>query len=170
MAEIKTVDGVVLETDPIIAKQKEDVARMRTSLLCCSDDPNTSVNAMKKITILRVYHQISRIIRYLEMMDKIESKLYESIDYRLDNIDTHNTTAWMQLLNLQERLQRNMIESHKLLQPYLNVKEFSMDDLTSSALPQPGSSDSIMSRESRDKLRSSAQQILEALGEGDSSD
>lgn len=166
MKDLETVENSsVLVPDPLIAKQKEDVARMRASLLCCSDDPHTATQAMKNITVLRVYHQISRIIRYLEMMDKIEAKLYESIDATLDRMDPNNTTSWMMLLNLQERLQSNLIDSHKLLQPYLNVQEFSIEDLAPTVTPSPtGDGTSILSRESRDRLRSSAQQVLEILG------
>ena len=75
MAGVKTVDGSIQSIDPLISKQKEDVAKMRASLLCCNDDPYAATQAMKSITVLRVYHQMSRIIRYLEMMDKIEDKL-----------------------------------------------------------------------------------------------
>lgn len=161
----KTVGGSIVPADPLIMKQKEDVARMRASLLCCSDDPHSASVAMKNITVLRVYHQISRIIKYLEMMDKIEAKLYESIDSTLDRIDPTNTTTWMVLLNLQERLQNNLINSHKLLQPYLNVQEFNLEDLAPTVTTSPtGDGTSILSRESRDKLRSSAQQVLAILG------
>ena len=105
MGDFKTVEDSVRIHDPLLRKQKEDVAKMRASLLSCSDDPTSSTTALKNITVLRVYHQISRIIRYLEMMDKIEDKLYESIDYQLDNLNTSNPVTWMQLLTLQERMQ-----------------------------------------------------------------
>ncbi len=157
-------DGSVRPLDPLLSKQKEDVARMRASLLACSTDiSNTSV-ALRNITVLRVFHQVSRIIRYLEMMDKIEDKLYESIDAALDKMDGDSPTAWMTLLNIQSRLQENMINSHKLLQPYLNIQEFSMMDMTiSSSQEEISPGNVILSKESRDRLRTSAQQVLEAL-------
>lgn len=166
MSDVKTVDDPVRISDPLVRKQREDVAKMRASLLTCSDDPTSATTAMKNITVLRVYHQISRIIRYLEMMDKIEDKLYESIDYQLENLNTENPVAWMQLLSLQERLQKVMLESHKLLQPYLNVQEFNMADLTVGTTDGSiNSSAAVLSRESRDRLRSNAQQLLTVLGE-----
>lgn len=170
---VGNAESVVRLTDPLYSKQREDVAKMRTSLLACSDDPVTSTKALQNITILRVYHQISRIIRYLEMMDKIEEKLYESLDYRLDNMDVENPTSWMMLLNVQERLQKNMIESHKLLQPYLNVEEFSFQSLmptaTTASSIESGVT-AVLPKASRDKLRQSAQQVLAALEEADRAD
>ena len=145
---------------------------MRASLLACSDDPVTSTRALQNITVLRIYHQVSRIIRYLEMMDKIEDKLYESLDHRLDNMNTESPTAWMTLLSIQEKLQENMISSHKLLQPYLNVEEFSLQSLmpvSSSNAVETGDT-AILSKSSRDKLRQSAQQVLAALNEADRDD
>ena len=158
--------------DALYSKQREDVAKMRASLLACSDDPVTSTRALQNITVLRVYHQVSRIIRYLEMMDKIEDKLYQAIDYRLDSMNIENSTAWMTLIEIQERLQENLIQSHKLLQPYLNVEEFSLQSLmpvSSTSAVETGAA-SVLSKSSRDKLRQSAQQVLEALNEADDSE
>lgn len=160
-------------TDALYSRQREDVAKMRTSLLACSDDPITSTKALQNITVLRVYHQVSRIIRYLEMMDKIEDKLYESLDYRLEHIDVENPTAWMMLITVQEKLQKNLIESHKLLQPYLNIEEFSLQSLmpvasTSSAVESGATA--VLSKSSRDKLRQSAQQVLAALNDLDATE
>lgn len=153
--------------DALYSRQREDVAKMRASLLVCSDDPVTSTKALQNITVLRVYHQVSRIIRYLEMMDKIEAKLYESLDYKLDNMDIENPTAWITLITIQEKLQKNILESHKLLQPYLNVEEFSLQTLmpvTSSNVVESGAA-AVLPKSSRDKLRQSAQQVLAALNE-----
>lgn len=152
--------------DALYTRQREDVAKMRASLLACSDDPVTSTKALQNITVLRVYHQVSRIIRYLEMMDKIEDKLYESIDHRLSTLDSDNPTSWMVLLSIQEKLQKNMIESHRLLQPYLDVEEFQIQSLmpvSSNSSVETGAS--ILPKASRDKLRQSAQQVLAALEE-----
>lgn len=155
-------DIVSNSVDPLLRKQREDVAKMRASLLACSDDPSSTVTAIRNITVLRIYHQISRIIRYLDMMDKIEDKLYRSIDNAMDRMDEDSPVTWMTLMNIQERLQKNIIDSHKLLQPYLNIEEFGMNDLTVSSTTSDNR-DMIISRESRDRLRISAQQVLEAL-------
>lgn len=96
------------------------------------------------------------------MMDKIEDKLYRSIDNAMDRMDEDSPVTWMTLMNIQERLQKNIIDSHKLLQPYLNIEEFGMNDLTVSSTTSDNR-DMIISRESRDRLRISAQQVLEAL-------
>lgn len=157
-------------TDILYSKQREDVARMRASLLVCSDDAISSTKALQNITVLRVYHQVARIIRYLEMMDKIEDKLYESIDRRLDKMDVENPTTWMTLITIQEKLLKNMTESHKLLQPYLNVEEFSLQSLmpvSSSSSVESGAA-AVLPKSSRDKLRQSAQQVLAALEEVES--
>jgi len=164
MKNVKTVDTLPasIMSDPLIQKQREDVAKMRTSLLCCPDDSYSVSQTMRRITVMRVYHQITRIVRYLDMMDRIEEKLYESIERRLDTIDTDNITSWATLLKLQEQLQKNMIESHKILEPYLNIQEYIIEEVPSVQSAPDGAS--ILSKSSRDKLRTSAQQVLSILG------
>lgn len=164
----ETVGNAGRIPDALYRRQREDVAKMRASLLVCSEDPVSSTKALQNITVLRVYHQVARIIRYLEMMDKIEEKLYEAIDYRLDTLDPENATAWMTLLTIQEKLQRNMLESHKLLQPYLNIEEFSLQTLmpvaSSTSAVESGAA-AVLPKASRDKLRQTAQQVLAALND-----
>lgn len=177
MRDVKTVDNPPISiTDPLIAKQQEDVAKMRTSLLCCNGDPYSISQTIQKVTAMRVYHQVTRIVKYLDTMDRIEEKLYESIDYRLDTIDVTNSMSWATLLRLQEQLQKNMIESQKLLDPYLNNKSYFIDEVQ--VVQEVPDGASILSKSSRDKLRTSAQQVLAILGPievsesegGDSSD
>lgn len=165
MSNIKTVDGFTSILDPLYQKQKEGVAKMRTSLLACTEDPTMAKAAIQNISTLRVYHQIARIIRYLEMMDKLEDKLYSSIDVTIDNANENSPSTWMMLLNIQERLQKTMIESHKLLQPYLDIQEFSIVELTAQSVDD-NSRPVILNADSRDKIRSSAQAALEALQAG----
>ena len=64
-----------------------------------------------------------------------------------------------------------MIESHKLLQPYLDIQEFSIADLSDSTQETPITSH-IMSPEDRDRLRSKAQAVLYQLemSDGDNND
>lgn len=177
MRDVKTVDNPPISiTDPLIAKQQEDVAKMRTSLLCCNEDPYSISQTIQKVTAMRVYHQVTRIVKYLDTMDRIEEKLYESIDYRLDTIDVTNSMSWATLLRLQEQLQKNMIESQKLLEPYINNKNYFIDEVQ--VVQETPDGASILSKSSRDKLRTSAQQVLAILGPievsesegGDSSD
>ena len=59
-----------------------------------------------------------------------------------------------------------MIESHKLLQPYLDIKEFSVVDLVPQESTASSGSQLNMNSEDRDRLRSNAQQVLLQLKEG----
>ena len=164
MQDVKTVDNCQNNSVNalLVAKQREDVANMRTSLLCCSGDLYSTHQSIRNITVMRVYHQVARIIRYLDEMDKIDDKLYAAIDSRLDSIDIDNSTAWVTLMNMQKELQRNMIESHKLLEPYINMPDLFIAEVPSVQNTADGTS--ILSKSSRDKLRTSAQQVLDILG------
>ena len=155
--ECKTVTSEAEILDPLYMKQQQDVAEMRASLLAFnSGDPGSARLAIQKITAMRFYHQLSRIIRYTDMMDRIEAKLYESIDRSLDRMNSDSPSTWMSLLQIQERLQKCMIESQKLLQPYLDVEvPQAAEDVSFGAM--------LMEQESRDRLRSSAQAVLAAI-------
>lgn len=168
MKDVKTVDSPLTTQDPLIAKQKEDVAKMRASLLCCSDDMYTTTQALKNITVLRVYHQISRTIRYIEMMDKIEGKLYQSLDAHLNSLDIQNPVSWMTLLSIQEKLQKNMIESQKLLQPYIEQLTSVEQYVQSTTVNQSVDDHGLLTKESRESIRCAAQLVLASLPvEGD---
>lgn len=132
MADIKTFDGDIEYLDPVIENQKSGVDKMRAALLSCTDDDALAKQALTNITVLRVYHQIARIIKYTEMCDKIEQKIYEALDRSMDNMNPNSPSTWMVLLDAQERLQRILIESQKLLQPYLDLKAFNIIDANAS--------------------------------------
>lgn len=161
---LKTVEDVSV-IDPLYRKQREDVARMRASLLSFSEDSNTSRQAIQNITTLRVCHQLTRIVKYTEMCDKIEERLYECIDEELASGDTDPVTM-MHLLSVSERLQKLMIDSHKLLEPYLDLSEFNVVELSNTS-----SEDNVISQvldaHEREKLRNSAQAVLAELNSGD---
>lgn len=166
MDDIKTVDSSEVVYDPVYQRQKEGVAKMRTSLLACTDENGITIRGtIESITAMRIYHQMMRIIKYTELMDKIEDKLYKSIDNLIDTAP-NDTQTLIQLLTIQERLQKSMIESHKLLQPYLDIKEFSVVDLVPQDTTSTSSSQLNMKSEDRDRLRSTAQQVLIELKEG----
>lgn len=156
---IKTVDGVVEYEDPIYQSQKADVAKMREALLVCSDG-NTGVakQALNNITVLRVYHQISRIIKYTEMCDKIEQKIYESLDNTLNNSNPNSPSTWMMLMEAQERLQKLLIESQKLLQPYMDLDSFKIMDITSDTSDIPAAVS--MNSDMRAQIQSKAQAVM----------
>lgn len=173
MKDLKTFEGDGDNTllDPLYAKQREGVAKMRASLLTASNDPTLAKQAINNITILRIYHQIARIIKYTEMCDKIEQKIYDSLDRTMENMNEASSSTWMVLLEAQERLQKLLIDSHKMLQPYLELEEHSIAELTSSietSTRQPISTG--LNAESRDRLRLNAQNVLlqlDARGSGD---
>ena len=162
MDDIKTVDDGQL-LDPLLQKQKSDVAKMRTALLSCSADPNNAPAALQNITMLRVYHQIGRIIRYLDLMDKLEAKLYSSIEAQIDKMRDVDMTTWLTLMNIQTQLQKNMIDSQKLLEPYMQVAEV----IQNMQVKDAGSDNpvaAILDKDSREAVRVAAQTILTELG------
>lgn len=151
--------------NPLLRKQQEGVAKMRTALLACTDENAVTLrHTLQNITAMRVYHQMTRIVKYTELMDKLEDKLYESIEDTIDNSNSSDPTTWIALLNIQERLQKSMIESHKMLQPYLNVQEFSVVDLVdSSQIEEDDTMGLTIPAQSRDNIRIKAQAILSQL-------
>ena len=130
LEDSKTVTSATTTDLDLYAEQTRDVEAMRASLLKFrKDDPNAARKAMQNITILRVYHQLERIVRYTSMIDKIEDRIYQSIDAKLDNSDPDDDSLWQTLIPIQERLQKMMIESHKLLEPYLNIEQLTALDV-----------------------------------------
>lgn len=166
MSDFKTVEGSsITKMDPLLRQQKEDVSRMRTSLLACNISKESARSALQTINVTRAYHQLNRIIRYTELMDELEEKLYESIHHYVSSADPNSTTTWMMLLNIQEKLQKNMIESMKLLQPYMDNMQQLTEELTvdveedrQRALP--------FNAETREHLRNSAKKVLMELNAG----
>ena len=152
------------QTNILREKQKQDVAAMRTSLLASHMDPSLTTTSMKSIAVLRVYHQMNRIIQYTELMDKLEAKLYEALDYQIDNADVTRPTTWMQLLHVQEQLQKNMIESQKLLQPFLDLTEYTADN--AEVIDTQAENTIALDANSREKLRNNARAVLHQLNVG----
>lgn len=164
MDSLKTVEES-LNLDSLNSKKREDVAKMRTSLLACNADPSIAKFALKNIAILRMYHQVAKIINYLDLMDKLEEKLYSSVEHTIDNMDPNNQSTWMMLLNVQERLQKNMIESNKLLQPFLDMQNIDITEVTTEySAPTP--STLALDANTREKIRNSAQAVLLELNAG----
>lgn len=152
------------QTNILREKQKQDVAAMRTSLLASHMDPSLTTTSMKNIAVLRVYHQMNRIIQYTELMDKLEAKLYEALDYQIENADVTRPTTWMQLLHVQEQLQKNMIESQKLLQPFLDLTEYTADN--AEVIDTQAENTIALDANSREKLRNNARAVLHQLNVG----
>lgn len=165
MDSVKTVSTGLVD---IYAKQLEDVAAMRTSLLAFDrTDPLAARKALQNVTVLRIHHQLSRIVRYLDVMDKLEDKMYSAIDHTLDDLDEYDENTWKVLLNLQAKLQQTMIESHKLLEPYLNMEQLAVIDIPQVENPQNTFAAMVLDQESREKLRNQAQAVIAMLSEGD---
>ena len=164
---VKTFDPVPV--DQLNSVKREGVQRMRASLLSCfHEDGSLSSRAINQITAMRIYHQVARIIKYLDIMDKLEDKLYESIEKTLDTCDSADPDTLELLLKTQERLQKSMIESHKLLQPYMELQDMSVVDLMSVSSTVDTASTGgikILSPESRDKLRVAARAAVDSIGE-----
>lgn len=167
---IETVDSL----NPLYAKQKEDVARMRAALLSCSStnlSSSTAKMALKNITAMRIYHQIARIIKYLELMDKLEDKLYRSLENTIESMDENSIATWTLLLKAQESLQKQMIESHKLLQPYLDLQSLDIIDMIPDQDKDTNNvTSSLISADSREKLRNAANMVLNSINESETSD
>lgn len=166
MEDIKTVGSDAELYDPMYKKQLQDVASMRTSLLLSNiDNPASVKTAVQNITIMRVYHQLSRIIRYLEIQSKIEEKLYESIECSLLNMQPEDSSTWAALLHIQEKLLKCMTESEKLLQPYLDLTPY----IEATTVPETDTTQSfanmLMDKDSRENLRTAASAVLAALEE-----
>lgn len=166
MADIETVDGSNKLMDPLYRAQQEGVGRMRAALLACSfDDLLSCRHAINQITVLRIYHQVSRIIKYLALMDKLEDKMYQSIEATIDRSSPDSATTWVTLLKIQEQLQKNMIDSQNLLKPYLNEDTFAIVDDIPQGSTTSGTRD-IIDAQSRENLRASSQKILDAIEAG----
>lgn len=163
MCEAKTV-GSANSDLAIFTEQMNDVSNMRASLLSIDkSDPLAATKAIKNVTLLRVYHQVESIVRYTEMMDKIQDRIYQSIDAKLTNADPDDDGLWMTLVPLAERLQRTMIDSHKLLEPYLNVDQLATFEIPEQQDPNNSFTTMILDQESREKVRTSAQEVLAAI-------
>ena len=150
--------------NPVSSLRKETVARMETALLSVSlDNPSESAIAIKQVTILRVYHQVIRIIQYLDLMDKLETKLYDAIDTELEfNECDSNFARLSRLLAIQEKLQKSIIESNKLLAPFLEMDQYPAFESINSIIPAEAQVFDVSSSK-RNELRENASAILKDL-------
>jgi hypothetical protein len=170
--ELKTVGGVepkdvsTSEDDlvnPLLREQVEQAAQMRDALLTCrNSDIVTAKGALQNIAVLQVYHQVARIIRHIEVMDRLEDKLYSSIDANLSQMDDFDPATMLMLVKVQGDLQKSMVLSQEMLKPYMDI------DLESIApMKEIGGEDSfgatIIPRESRNIIRNGAQALLTEL-------
>lgn len=166
--ELKTFGGVEPENtdlslvDPLLREQKLQIDQMRSTYINFSKgDPNAAQKAIQNITVLRVYHQISRIIKFTEVMDALEDKLYDSILSNIGGMDSFSPETMVMLLKVQQQLQETMIQSQLLIKPYLE-----MDILALAPQPEmeePSFGAALISKESRNNIRTGAQALLTEL-------
>ncbi len=148
--------------DPLLREQKLQIDQMRSTYINFSKgDPNAAQKAIQNITVLRVYHQISRIIKFTEVMDALEDKLYDSILSNIGGMDSFSPETMVMLLKVQQQLQETMIQSQLLIKPYLEM------DILALA-PQPEMEETsfgaaLISKESRNNIRTGAQALLTEL-------
>lgn len=149
--------------DPLLKEQKAQAEQMRSALLTCKKNDITSAKiALQNIAVLQVYHQVARIIRYTEMMDRIEDKLYDSIDMNLAEMDECDPQTMILLLKVQSQLQESMVLSQKLLEPYMNIN---LEDIAPPTDINETNSfgAAIIPKESRNAIRNGAQALLTEL-------
>lgn len=148
--------------DPLLKEQKMYVDQMRAALINCNKtDVHSVKRSMQNITVMRVYHQIGRIIKFTEMMDLLEDKLYESMIANLGEMDSYDPNTLIMLTKLQAQLQETMVQSQLLIKPYLDL------DLETILPPQELETNSfgaaLISQESRNNIRTGAQALLTEL-------
>ena len=152
-------------------EQVRDVEQMRHSLLSFDKtDPSAARKAIQNVTLLRVYHQLERIVRYTEVMDKLEDRIYQSIDQKLLNADPDDEDIWFTLIPIQERLQEIMIKSHKLLEPYLSMEQLSALEVPQQEDPANSFTSMLLEQESREKVRTGVQQLMSIINTFDEAD
>lgn len=162
-SESESLDTSDTYVDPLLKEQKQQAEQMRSALLNCKKNDITSAKvALQNIAVLQVYHQVSRIIRYTEMMDRLEDKLYDSIDMNLAEMDESDPNTMLLLLKVQSQLQESMVLSQKLLEPYMNI------NLEEIAPPRDINEETsfgaaIIPKESRNVIRNGAQALLTEL-------
>lgn len=158
------------DNNSVLLQQMSDVQQMRDNLFSFNrTDPNAARKAIQNITLLRVYHQMERIVRYTELMDQLEDRLYQSIQAKLANSDPDDETLFLTLIPIQERLQKAMIESHKLLEPYLNMEQLSALEIPVQEDPADSFTSMILDQESREKVRTGVQELLAVINTVDAS-
>lgn len=149
--------------DPLLKEQKAQAEQMRSALLTCKKNDITSAKiALQNIAVLQVYHQVAKMIRYTEMMDRIEDKLYDSIDMNLAEMDECDPQTMLLLLKVQSQLQESMVLSQKLLEPYMNIN---LEDIAPPTDINETNSfgAAIIPKESRNAIRNGAQALLTEL-------
>lgn len=149
--------------DPLIFEQKEQANLMRKSLLTCRTGTISNAKvALQNIAVLQIYHEVARIIRFIEVMDRLEDKIYDSIDMNIGGMESADPATMLMLVKVQGDLYKTMAMSQELLKPYMNI------DLEAIAPMKDVNEDipfgvAIIPKESRNVIRNGAQALLTEL-------
>ena len=166
--ELKTVgkepiDSDISLVDPLLREQQEQANAMRQSLLTCRTGSITNAKiALQNIAVLQIYHQVARIIRFTEMMDRLEDKLYDSIDMNIGGMDSADPATMLMLVKVQGDLQKTMLMSQDMLKPYMDIDIESLAPIKD-AEDEDSFGASILPKESRNAIRNGAQALLTEL-------
>ena len=165
--EIYPTYSVDSDPTPIQKAMTESTERMQTALLSASmDAPNEVVGAMRQVTLLRAHHQVMRIVQFLQLMDKLEAKMYESIDMDMSTMDLSDPDSWKTLLLLQTKLQENIVNSNKLLTPFLEMDKYPIfNEMANASDVDVTIVDGELTPSKRNQLRENAESILAELEE-----
>jgi hypothetical protein len=165
MTYSKTVGSSQSSSD-LDSLRHESIERMKLALLSASlDNPTSTASAIRQVTIMRVYHQVTRIVEYLDLMDTLETNLYRSIRLEMNDIgsDESNLKTITKLLTIQEKLQKSIIESNKLLQPFVESDNMPMFNEIEANAEVLSDDEKLLPSEDRSKLRENANEILKEL-------
>jgi hypothetical protein len=161
MSDVNTFDSSSTP-NPTYEQQKQGVSKMREALLASADGTMTVSTAMQRVTALRIFHQMNRVIQYTEMMDKLEAKLYEAMDFAITATDITNRHDMLILVGLQERLQKNFLDSQKMLQPYIEMGE-AFKNYVEYTEDNDILKDQLASPDGREHIRIAAQRVIKQL-------
>ena len=168
--ELKTVEGMADTptfddslVDPLLREQQEQANAMRQALLTCRTGSITNAKvALQNIAVLQIYHQVARIIRFTEMMDRLEDKLYDSIDMNIGGMDSADPATMLMLVKVQGDLQKTMLMSQDMLKPYMDIDIEALAPMKD-ANDEDSFGASILPKESRTAIRNGAQAFLTEL-------
>jgi len=158
MTYSKTVGSSQSSSD-LDSLRHESIERMKLALLSASlDNPTSAASAIRQVTIMRVYHQVTRIVEYLDL-------IYRSIRLEMNDIgaDESNLKTITKLLTIQEKLQKSIIESNKLLQPFVESDNMPMFNEIEANAEVLSDDEKLLPSEDRSKLRENANEILKEL-------
>jgi hypothetical protein len=167
----EVIDDIVtsnpIEPDSLYMKQQRDVSQMRNVLLSCDSKNIHSVKTtIQNILVMQLTRNMSRIVKYSEVMDRLEDKLYASVDYTISSVDETDPDTLGKLLQMQKFLVTNMNESQKLLEPYLNGK-YNLDPIFTEVVDDAVNTESLGSelidKDARERIRNSAQAVLNII-------